>query len=133
MRMMSTVVLCLSASVLLIFGSCLCEDPVAEPEISFSVPFVCRIDSDKRTRCLADVLKPELVPSYWAKWVYVEQETAEAFTWDTDFEATRLLGTEKCFEVEDNDPHRLTQIPRVMSLSAMPTQGAGGECHIAHV
>lgn len=117
MRRMSAV-LFLLAFLTLIFGSIVYVDSVGASEISFSFPFDCKTENGERTRCLADVFKTGLSTVLLGKMGICGARTAEAFTFDKDFEATRLWGTDECFVVK-HDQRLFTKF-RIAVVGADP-------------
>lgn len=114
MRAIAVMILCLSASVLLLFGSGVYGDPVADSEVSFSVPFVGTYRGDK-TLCLADVFKPGLKTVLLGNSGTCEAITADTFIYpeDKQLETTRLKGTEKCLAEVDTKRFRIGRQLRV--------------------
>jgi hypothetical protein len=108
---MAAIILCLSASVLLLCGSGVYGDPVADSEVSFSVPFIGTYGRD-RTRCLADVFKPGLMTVLLGNSVTCEARTADTFIYpeDKQLKATRLKGTEKCLAEMDTKRFRVAVV-----------------------
>ncbi len=106
MTKMDTLVFCLWAYLLLLFASCAYAEPVTEPEVAFSTPFICETARGTETRCLAEAFKPGLSAVLLGGGGICGAITAEAFTYEhhtADFEATRLSGTGKCFAVQKNE------------------------------
>lgn len=107
MTKMAKLIFCLSTWVLLTFGSCVCADQADNSEISFSLPIVCQTGrGGDRTRCLADRFKPGLRTVLLSSRGTCAVRTADTLTYEhhvEDFEATRLVGNEKCLGVEDNE------------------------------
>ncbi|MBI4965288.1 MAG: hypothetical protein HY913_18575 [Desulfomonile tiedjei] len=106
MRKIEALVLFLSIFVWLLFGSCASGDSPQDSDISFSLPFECHMEEPY---CLADSFKAGLNVVLVGKSGICSARTGQAFTYDhhvEEFEATRVVGTEKCPVVKDETPFR---------------------------
>jgi len=105
MRKKAAVILFLSVSVLLVFGSGVYADPVADSEISFSLPFDCYMEEPY---CLAGSFKAGLNVVLVGKSGICKARTGLTFTYEqhAGFRATRVLGTAECPVFKDETPFK---------------------------
>jgi len=119
MKKMDAVILCVSASILLVLYSFACGETRGKSEVSFSVPFACHMEEPY---CLADSFKVGLNVVLVGRSGICIAKTGEAFKYEhhvEDFEVTRVVGTEPCPVFKDEKPFEEYHIAVVGTDPAM--------------